>query len=88
MIIQSMTAFLQKEYGETVYFAILEHAGIPHCFFNTHQVYPDKYIIALIKSASVVLDNGKSPEDFLEIFGHMFVQVKGRKNDVQIDFCK
>ncbi|OQV22558.1 Soluble guanylate cyclase 88E [Hypsibius exemplaris] len=74
MVLQSMTAYLQKQYGETAYLAILEHAGIPHTFFNTHQVYPDKYITALINSASIVLHEGKSPADYLEIYGRMFVQ--------------
>jgi Haem-NO-binding len=75
MVLQSMAAYLQKTYGESTYRAILEHANIPYAFFNAHQVYPDKYIIGLMDSASIVLNEGKSPAEYLQVYGRMFVQV-------------
>ncbi|XP_055345205.1 soluble guanylate cyclase 88E-like [Paramacrobiotus metropolitanus] len=73
MVIQSMAACLQQTYGDVLYQRIIECAGIPVTAFNTHEVYPDKYVRALVQTAAEVLEEKKEPEYYLEIFGRMFV---------------
>ncbi|XP_055345251.1 soluble guanylate cyclase 88E-like [Paramacrobiotus metropolitanus] len=73
MVIQSMAACLQQTYGDVLYQTIIECAGIPVTSFNTHEVYPDKYVWALVQTATEVLEENKEPEYYLEIFGRMFV---------------
>ncbi|XP_055357917.1 soluble guanylate cyclase 88E-like [Paramacrobiotus metropolitanus] len=73
MVIQSMAAYLQQTYGDLLYQEVIECAGIPVTVFNTHEVYPDKYVKALVQTAARVLEEDKEPAFYLEIFGRMFV---------------
>lgn len=75
MVLQSMAAFLQENYGDAMYKAILKNAGISVMVFNTHEVYPDKYVNALAESAKQLLHEDVELSHYMELFGRKFVQV-------------
>ena len=75
-LLQSVSTYLQQRLGEKAYEEVLKIAGINVKVFNTHDNYPDAYIPALARAASDVARDGSTTEDFLEMFGRMFVQVR------------
>lgn len=84
MVLQSMVAYLQENYGDEMYRAILEAAGIPVTVFNTHEVYPDRYVKALGETAALLLGEHQDASYYIECFGRKFVKVKcvdNRGND-------
>ena len=62
------------EYGEEMWQEILERVGYRNTVFSTHAIYPDDLIGKMAETASQLVANGSTTEDFLRFFGRCFVR--------------
>ncbi|KAK3103807.1 hypothetical protein FSP39_022035 [Pinctada imbricata] len=72
MLLESIQYFVQKDYGQTKWQQVLEHAGIKNMVFTTHAVYSDETMQNLATSCACVLKD-KTKEGFFQYFGQCFV---------------
>ncbi|XP_046645351.1 soluble guanylate cyclase 89Db-like isoform X2 [Daphnia pulicaria] len=74
MLLESVQHFIQLEYGEETWLAILESVGYRNTVFRTHHIYPDELIMKLADAAVTLVANGSTRQDFLRFFGRCFVR--------------
>nr|XP_022904933.1 soluble guanylate cyclase 89Db-like [Onthophagus taurus] len=72
MLLESIQHFIQLEYGEEMWFKVVEMAGCKHSVFNTHQVYPDSVMEKLALSCAKV--TSATSDNFMNFFGRCFVR--------------
>lgn len=70
----TLYCFLQLEYGEETWLAMLEHVGHRNTVFRTHHIYPDSLMMKLAEAAVTLVANGSTKQDFLRFFGRCFVR--------------
>ena len=73
MLIESVHQFIQRQHGDDCWNRILEHAGLRNTVFATHTLYSDSVMTTLAESCAAII-GGKSKQDFVELFGHYFVE--------------
>ncbi|KAL0134164.1 hypothetical protein PUN28_001180 [Cardiocondyla obscurior] len=72
MLLESVQYFVQLEFGEEVWFRILEKVDCKRIVFNTRQIYPDELMINL--AAALAEYTGDSMDNIMQFFGKCFVR--------------
>ncbi|XP_044761356.1 soluble guanylate cyclase 89Db-like [Coccinella septempunctata] len=72
MLLESVQHFVQKEYGEDVWFEVLKISECKYNVFSTHQVYPDHIMADLARALESI--TSQSYDDFMTFFGRCFVR--------------
>lgn len=68
----SKNTFLQLEFGEEIWYHILEKADCKHMVFNTRQIYSDELMTNL--AAALAMYTGDSIDNVMQFFGRCFVR--------------
>ena len=62
----------QLEYGEQIWYRVLEQANCKYICFETHKVYPDNIMASLAAACAEV--TSASYDSFMNFFGRCFVR--------------
>ncbi|XP_076255247.1 soluble guanylate cyclase 89Db-like [Rhynchophorus ferrugineus] len=72
MLLESIQHYVQMEYGDEAWKAILKAANCKHTVFNTHQIYPDSLALELGQACATVI--GGNYNDYISFFGKCFIR--------------
>ncbi|KAJ3650329.1 hypothetical protein Zmor_022024 [Zophobas morio] len=72
MLLESVQHFVQLEYGEQIWYRVLEQANCKYICFETHKVYPDNIMASLAAACAEV--TSASYDSFMNFFGRCFVR--------------
>ena len=75
LLLDSIQKFLTENYGERVWAAVRQRAGLKNRWFVTHELYSDQVMKDLVSAASQEL--GQPPSLIMRKFGEYFVQSIG-----------
>ncbi|KAK3766562.1 hypothetical protein RRG08_028680 [Elysia crispata] len=82
LLFESVQMYIKQDYGDELWAAVLEQAGLPQVVFQLHKTYPDEWMLNLAKSAAQVL--GNQVNDVMFYFGTCFVSFFTKFNYDQI----
>ncbi|XP_046441201.1 soluble guanylate cyclase 89Da-like [Daphnia pulex] len=77
IIFVTVGSVIQTEYGNDVWFSLLDRVGYRNTTFCTHSIYPDDLVMKLANAAVTIIANGWTVQDFLAYFGRCFIRAAG-----------